>query len=322
MPNPTPQSLHLDGPLTDLATAIVQDVDRFVADDIFPSKDVDSESNEYHTFVSEDWFLDDAKLREFPGESAGTSYRTSSARFDIEIFSVHFDITKKMAKNADAVFTKELKGTEIVTMRLLLRSEIRWAAKYFAASIWDTDLNGGGVDFVSWNDALGLPLTDVLEGRETMNAATGVYPQILALGANVYVAVRLNPQVKGQLQPTSPQIATLDDLANFMELEKVMKLTGVKNTANQAAVAAMSLIHGDSALLAHRADDVTDDMVATAGLTFVWREMAGPGKGGIGIEKFPIIEQGIESRVEATTADDQSLVAPSLGIFFDDPLAP
>lgn len=320
MPNPQPSDLHVSTALTDYSNQIVQDVDDFKASDIFPFKDSDKKNNTFHVYTSGDWFRDDAEERVYPGEAAGTFYNTTTATFSCKVFAVRVDVTEDQVENADDVFDLEEDASQLVTMKLLLREEVRWAAAYFATSIWDTDLTGGGGDFVSWNNASAVWIADILENRTTMKGATGKYPQVLVMSDPVYNAVRLSAQVTAQLRPTDPAVATLDVLARLADLEQVIKTTAVQNSANEGIATSNAFIHGNSALLVHRARTV-GKKTATAGLTHRWTGLSGAGEAGIRIKTFPIEEKGVLSRVEGNVATDINLISSELGIFFSTPLA-
>lgn len=103
-----------------------------------------------------------------------------------------------------------------------------------------------------WSNAAGLPLANVDTGREAIRQSCGMYPNVLLLSAQAFVACKNNPSVvarfqyNGQVAPAATQI-TPQMLAGLFNVEKVVVGGAVYwNDANAAAD-----VWGNNAILAY-----------------------------------------------------------------------
>ena len=116
-------------------------------------------------------------------------------------------------------------------------------------------------------------------------------------------------------QTTGPAQANRDDLARLFELDEVLVMGGVHNTAKQGASASMKFIAGKNALLAYRAPN-PGLWIPSAGYTFDWTGYAGNIQDGIEISRF-WMQPRKATRVEGEMAWDQKLVSADLGAFLN-----
>lgn len=95
-------------------------------------------------------------------------------------------------------------------------------------------------DATRWSQATGAPLTDVDTGREAIRAACGVYPNVLLMSAQAFIACKNNPSVvsrfqyNAQVAPDATQI-TAAMLAGLFNVARVVVGGAVSwNDANAA----------------------------------------------------------------------------------------
>ena len=106
-------------------------------------------------------------------------------------------------------------------------------------------------------------------------------------------------------------------MAALFELDQIVVMEAVQNTANKGATDAHSFIGtGPDALLCYSAPS-PGLMVPSAGYTFSWTGFLGASQNGMRMKRFRM--DHLESdRIEIDQAYDQKVVASELGYFFDD----
>jgi hypothetical protein len=118
----------------------------------------------------------------------------------------------------------------------------------------------------------------------------------------------------GQAGVGSPAMAGSDTLARLFNVDEVLVMNAVENTAKEGQSASHSFIGGKAALLVHAATS-PGLMTPTAGYTFSWTGLLGSGADGNRIKSFRMEQIGCD-RVEIDMSFDQKLVSADLGAFW------
>lgn len=327
--NPTPGDVHVNTPLTNISIAFLQRATNFVADQVFPNIPVQKQSDRYYTYDRGMFNRDEMKLRAPGTESAGVEYTVDNTpTYFADPYAIHHDIPDQRRSNADAVLAPDREATELVTHKALIRREKLWASKYFAGSLWTTDLDGvasgpGAGEFLQWNDAASTPIEDVRAQKGTILGLTGYEPNTLVVGYPVWNALADHPDIVDRIKygqtPGSPAVVTLQAVAALLEVERIVVMKAIENTADEGAANAHSFIGGKKALLCYAAPS-PGLMTPSAGYTFSWTGYLGAGAMGGRIKRFRM-EHLSADRVEMEMAFDQKLIAADLGAFFDTAVA-
>lgn len=327
--NPTPGDVHVNTPLTNISIAFLQNAMNFVADRVFPNIPVNKQSDRYYTYDRGMFNRDEMKLRAPGTESAGVEYTVDNTpTYFADPYGIHHDIPDQRRSNADAVLDPDREATELVTHKALIRREKLWAAKYFAGSLWTTDLDGvnatpGAGEFLQWDDAASTPIEDIRAQKSTILELTGYEPNTLVLGYPVWLALSDHPDIVDRIKygqtPGSPAVVSLQAVAALLEVERVVVMKAIENTADEGAANSHSFIGGKKALLCYAAPS-PGIMTPSAGYTFSWTGYLGAGAMGGRIKRFRM-EHLSSDRVEMEMAFDQKLVAADLGAFFDTAVA-
>lgn len=321
--NPTPNTVHVDRPLTILSVAYMQSQEHFVASQIFPVVPVAKQSDLYYKWDKEDWFRDEAELRAPGTESAGGNYSVGTDNYACKVHSFHKDVDDQTRANSDEAINPDRSATNFVTQRLLLRREKQWLSRYFKAGVWGTDKTGGaaggGADFVQWSDYVNSnPRTDIKLGRRTILATTGFSPNTLVLSYDAADALIDHPDFVDRVKYTSKESVTPEMIAKYFDIERVFVLKAVENTAKKGQPSAMGFAHGKHALLCYVAPEPALD-TPSAGYTFTWTyapisQLKGQ-QNGLAIKRFRM--EHLESdRIEGNMAFDDKVVGSDLGYFF------
>lgn len=327
---PTPSDVHVNTPLTQVSVAFMQSADRFVADKVFPVVNVAKQSDRYYVYDRGSFNRDEMKERAPASESVGSGYSLDNTpTYYCREWSLHKDIPDQLRANADAVIAVDRDATEFLTTKALIRREKNWVTNYFAGGVWTNDFDGvasgnawGSGTVLQWNDANSTPIEDIRKASTTVLQSTGFMPNTLVLGKAVYDALVDHPDMIDRIKygqtPGSPAIVNRQALASLFEVERVVVMSAIENTAAEGAANSHSFIGGKKALLVYAAPS-PGLMTPSAGYTFVWTGMYNS-LGGTRIRQFRM-EHLMADRVEIDMAFDHKLVAADLGFMFDSVIA-
>jgi hypothetical protein len=313
MPQPTVSDIHIDRPLTNVSLAYIQSATDFIATQFAPIIPVDRKTDTYFTYTKNDWFRDEAKPRADGTQSAGSGYGLSTAQYSCDVFAIHKDIGPQAMANADPGINLEREAAMLVTQRMLIRQERQWATDCFGAGIWSTDVTPSNL----WSDyANSDPINDVETGKRTVLANTGFLPNTLVLGYDVFIKLKNHPDIIDRIKYTSAETVTLDVLARYFDIDRVLVAKAVYATNIEGETAAYSFVHGKHALLAHVAPN-PGLLTPSAAYTFVWRGVSMGLGANVAITREVLPGTRGAVRIEAEAAWDNKIVAPDLGYFFN-----
>lgn len=320
--NPTQSDLHVNVPLTVMSIAFMQSSDEFVADKVFPVIPVEKQSDVFYTYDRADFNRNQMKVRAPGAESAGGAYRVSNTPYFCLPYGLHKDIPEQVRANADAMFNLDNDAMEFLSTQALINREVTWASGYFGTGIWTTDITGvaaapGAGQVLQWNDGASTPIEDIRAGKVVVKQSTGFRPNTLVLGEEVWNALVDHPdivdRIKGAASPSSPAVVLRQAVAALLELERILVMGAIQNTAAEGLTAVHAFIGGKKALLCYAAPN-PGLMTPSAGYTFAWRGYLG-GTSPVRIKRFPM--DALESdRIEIAAAYTQQKTAADLGYFF------
>lgn len=319
--------VHIDRPLTNISLAFLQSAEGFVADRVFPRVPVAKQSDKYFTYDRGMFNRAEMQKRAPGAESAGATYKLSTDSYSCDLWALHVNIADQVRANADSPLQPDREGTEFLSLQALLRREKEWASTFFTTGVWTTDLTGvagspTAGQFQQWNNAASTPIEDVRTAVRTVQQSTGFRPNKMVLGRAVYDTLLDHPDLVGRVdrgQTTGAAMVQRQTLAALFELDEILVMDAIENTAIEGATNAHSFIGGKHALLAY-APASPGLMTPTAGYTFTWSGLLGGGVLGSRISRFRM-EQLKSDRLEIEQAFDQKRVAADLGYFFNGAVA-
>ncbi len=312
MPQPTPGDVHVNGPLTNISTAYVQNASAFIADKVFPVVPVAKQSDVYYEYSKEDFLRDEAKYRAPGTESAGGGFGLTTTPYAALVEAFHKDVDDQLRSNADSVLSLDRAAVEYCTQKMLIRRERRFIAKFFATGIWGTDITPSTL----WSAATGSdPQKDVEVGKLAIQATTGFTPNTLVLGPRVVSALRTNSAIRDQFKYTSADSIDEAMLAGYFGVDRILIFNSVYTAGNEGASAPVTdFSAGKHALLCYSAPSPSL-MTPTAGYTFAWSGFTGSNDG-MRVKRFRL-EALASDRIEMEMAYDMKKVAGAMGYFFN-----
>jgi hypothetical protein len=337
MTSPSRSDVHVNKPLTNISVAYLQDESAFVAGKVFPVIPVEKQSDAYFTYDRGDFNRDEMEERTPGTESAGGTYDIGNETYYARKRAFHRDVPDDVRANADDPIDLDSEATLFVTQKALINREVNFVSNFFQAGApgdyWTFDVDGvassptaaasfdptnaSNNDVLQWNDASSTPVEDIRRGRRFVQESTGFKPNSLTLGQAVYDALIDHPDIVGRIdrgQTQGAARANLVTLADLFELDQVLVMGAVRNTAKKGVSASHSFIGGKHALLTYTPRN-PGLMTPAAGYTFAWKGQFGMTPQGFRVKKFRM--DPLESdRIEIDSAYDQKKIAADLGYFF------
>lgn len=324
MTQPTKGDVHVNKPLSNISIAFMQDAKNFVADRVFPNIPVAMQSDRYYTY-DRGFFNRDEMEERAPGtESAGSGYEVDNTpTYYAPVYAFHHDVPDQIRANVDTVLQPDSDATKLVSHKALIKREKLWVNKYFGTGKWTHDFAGvssgpTGDQVLQWNDASSTPIEDVAAMIDRILQNTGQIANKLTIGREVWTALKNHPDIIDRVKYGQTAVGTakmsLGALADLFEVEEILVMNAIENTAAEGQTNAHSFIGGKSALLTYSPPS-PGLQIPTAGYSFSWTGFLGASAMGGRIKKFRMEE--LESdRVEIQMAFDQKLVSADLGGFW------
>lgn len=326
MPLLTPSQVHIDQPLSNLTLAYVQEQTNFIADKVFPTVGVQSQSDKYYIY-------DRANMNR-TGDVKKLAPRTEVNRIGLEIsndsyfadvYGLGMDFDEQTLANEDAMLEIRAAGAQTLTNRLLIDREERFATSFFSAGVWTTDVTPANL----WSDYTNsTPITDVTTARRTMQLTSGGFkPNTMVVGKEVRDILVNHPDILARLNGgatiTNTALITDAKLAEIFEVENFFVMEAVKNTGAEGLAESNAFIGGKHALLTHtpRSGGL---MTPGAGMTFAWNNIPGVNNLGITVESFSddaLKRQQVAEHIQVKMSYDMKVVGADLGYFFEDVVA-
>lgn len=305
---PTVNDVHVDAVLTEIATAYANA--GYISRDIFPMVRVAKQSDKYFTFTKDFWFRDEAELRAPGQDVARGGYAISTSSYFADQFAFEKLIPDELRLNADNPLNPDREATLFVTDKLRLREEIAFATDFFKTGVWGTDKTLSGTS--QWSDfANSDPVDDVETAKSTIAQNTGLNPNFMVMGRQVWDKLRNHPDILERIKYVQRGINTTDILAAVFGVDRILIGNSVKNTAKEGATASMAFVWGKNVLIAY-VPPAAGVMVPSAGYTFIWEDMR--------IERYR--EEKIRSDVvRGLFSFDQVAVGTDLGYFISSAVA-
>lgn len=321
---PTNADVHVNEVLTDMSVAYQQELTDYKADDLAPIHASPKQSNTFFKFTKDFWFRDAMQKRGPGAQAPRVGYGLATDSYAIDVWSAAKAIDDQVRANEDAPLNSDRDAMMFVTRLERLRREKSFAATCLTTSVWGTDVTGntsasayGSNTVAQWDDDNASPLEDIAHYKSVVKLATGLEPNVLAIGRQVWDKLKNNAdiiaRISGGSNNGSPAQVTRQVVAALMELDELVVLDAVENTAAEGATFAGSYIAGKKGLLMHRNPNA-GVMSVTAVKTFCWQRLSGAANG----TRVLTYQDGPHlDIVEIESAFAHKIVAPDLGVFFN-----
>jgi hypothetical protein len=310
-----------------MSVAFMQSLEKFQADNLAPIMTSDKKSNLYYVLNKEYWFSDIMKQRGVGAPAIRQGYGVSQRSFLCDLWAVGKDIDDQVRANEDTPLNSDRTAAKFVTRAALMQREKSFKNAFWGTGKWTTDLTGnssasaitGSSTFRQWDHASATPIDDVEEMKTIMEKLTGYTPNVLAIGQPVWRALKKCQQIidriTGGSTSVNPAKVTRQLVAQLFEIEDLVVLGAVENTAGHGNTMVGDYIFKDQGLLMYR-DATVGIETPTACRTITWQQYAG-NKNGTRILKWR--DESVHSDIiEIESTYVHHIVAADMGIFLTD----
>ena len=332
MPMLTPAQVHIDQPLTNLTIAYLQSTTGFIADQVFPNVPVSKKTDKYYIYNREDFNrsgnVKPLAPRTRP-ERVGLSLSTDT--YSIEPLALATDFDFQTLANEDTALDIRAAQSRMLTMRMMIDREERWAETYFTDGVWDTEYEGvsGSPDpgeVRQWDDYVNsTPIIDVTNAKRAAQLASGGFrPNVMVVTRDVRDTLVHHPDILNRLVggATVSDTALVTDakLAEIFEVSEFLVSDAIENTAAAGLTENNAFINTKKAALYYR--PVAPGLrVPSAGYNFTWAELDNSSGYGVEIRSFTgehLAIEGIAEEIHSVMAFDMKVVGNEMGVFFKD----
>ena len=269
-------------------------------------------SSTFVTYDKEYWFKNEASIRTPGTESSGSRHGRGTSSYSCQDVSHHEDVPEEYIKNDPEPLNPLKAATRRVSQIISTFDEVDWATRFFGTGTWGTN---GSDPTITWNTADSIPLEDIDGHKRTMEAATSMEPNKIIMSKVVFDVLKRHAQVKDQIKYTSAANVTKELLAKLFEVDEIVVLAAVYDSAAYGATASMGYIAGNHFLMLHTTDNPSLES-PSAGYNFAWTQY---GKNGYKVKTIEQENKGA-TRVEVHNYHDMRQIAADLGSFINAPL--
>lgn len=315
----TVDRLHVDRFLTDLSVAFVQDNSNFVSDKVFPVVPVQKQSDQFIQYDRGAFWRDEVGPRPLGGRADVADWDFSTDTYLCVEHALAHKVDDRQRANADDPLNLDRQAARLLQTQMAVDNDRRWASEYFTSGVWSTDLDGSGADFTQFDDfSNSEPIKLIDAEAEEVVRLTGQQINTLVAGAKVFRALKNHPNIKDVIKYTQTAIVTEDILARVLGVENFFVARSVENTAVEGATDSFDFIVDETALLAVHAPAEPGLDVPSAGYTFAWSNLLDGAANLMGSAIMRGRDEFAHSdHFEIRSATDLKVVAPDLGVFFD-----
>ncbi len=308
---PSHEDVHVDGLLTNLSIAYVQDEQDFVVSKMGAAIPVRKQSDILPQYDKNDFLRDEAKKRAPGTESSGSGYDVDNTlKYFCEEFAFHKDIPNEVRDNEDSPYNTDNDARIYVTQKLLIAQDVQFATAIFQTSIWDTDVTPANL----WDDfGLSNPIIDIETGKNTIHQVSSYDPNRMLLGRLVWTQLKHHPLFLERFKYTQAGIITEDLVAAVIGIERIVVGQSIRATNVEGATEAYGYNFGKDCLLAYQ-NQRPSLLTPSAWYTFRWRNQDQGGRD-MTIRRLVDPWKRFE-RIEGFWNIDHKVVSTDLGYFF------
>lgn len=279
--------------LTNMAQAWYQDQKNYFAKAIFPICKVNLSSDNYYVWDKEDLLRDSwAKKPEY-GQVMPAVLSEHTETYNVTVDQMIMGISQirqtDLERRQGPSFARDPRQqrTKTIAEQASIHQDRLFAENFFKPGVWTNewtgvdDTNVSGKQFIKFTNDNSDPIKFIADRKLEMHEQTGRTPNKLAIGAEVFNALRQHPAILERVKyggsTANPASVTKNVLAQLFEVEDLVVLMSIMNKARLGAEAEMGFIGDPKSLLLAYATDTPSIDEPSAGYIFTW-DMLGDGQ--------------------------------------------
>ena len=318
--------------LSNMALNYFQSFNNYFARAIFPICRVRQSADNYYRFTLEDLLRNGWQPKPAYGKVMPTVFGEDTDTYAVKVYQMIMGIdeireTDVQRRQAPGFVndTRQIQ-TQMLSEQANIFMDEMFANRFFRSGVWAQEMSGvdnttpGENEFIKWNNDNSDPVQMIAEMKQEMLEKTGREPNRLALGADVFTALRKHPAILERVKyggsTPNPAKVTQNVLSQLFEVDKMVVMRSIHNNSKQGKDADISFIADPKAMLLAYAADAPSVKTPSAGYIFQW-DMLGNG------QTMPIFhypgEPGTHSEyIEGMMAIDMKKTADDLAVFCKD----
>lgn len=318
--------------LTNMGMNYFLKANNYFARSIFPICRVRQSADNYYKFTLEDLLRSGWQAKPAYGKVMPTVIGESTDTYAVKVYQMimgldeirETDVERRQAPGF-ATDTRQMQTKTLAEQANIFQDEM-FANSFFRSGVWANEMKGvdnttpGSSEFIKWTNGNSDPIAFIADQKLAMQEKTGRMPNRLAMGANVFNALRKHPGILDRVKyggsTANPASVTKNVLSQLFEVDEMSVMMSIHNKAKQGKDADMSFIADPNAILLAYATDSPSVNEPSAGYIFQW-DMLGNG------QTMPIFhypgENGTHSEyIEGLMAFDMRKTADDLALFCTD----
>ena len=315
--------------LTNMALAYFQNSNNYFAKAIFPICQVNLSSDIFYKFSKEDLLRDNWQRKPEYGQVMPAVISEETDTYNCQVDQMIMGISQirqtDLQRRQGPALARDPRQQRVKTMaeQANIHMDRLFANKYFKAGAWANEFTGVDTTTTEGNQTIKFtnhnsdPIKFIDEQKTLIHQNTGRTPNRLALGAQVFDALKLHPAILERVKyggtTANPASVTENVLAQLFGVEHLVVLKSIQNTAAQGADAQMGYIGDPTALLLAYATNAPAVDEPSAGYIFTW-DMLGNGQYMPIMHRKPNDARHTEE-VEGLMATDMKKTADDLAVF-------
>ena len=317
--------------LSHMALAYYQNEAKAFAKTIFPICPVSLSSDNYYVFDKEDLLRDNWQRKPAYGKVAPAvlSEHTESYACLVDQMIMGIDSIRQtdlMRRQGPTSADPKMQRTRTMAGQANIHQDVMFAEKFFKSGIWTHEEQGADSttpaagQFIKFSNGNSDPVALVDDRKAIMEQNTGRMPNRIALGVNVFNALKKHPAILDRVKyggsTANPATVTENVLAQLFGIERLSVQRSIRNKAKPGQKADMDYIGDPNGFLLAYATDTPSIEEPSAGYIFTWDML---GNGNI----MPVLyyegEPGTHAEfVEGLMATDMKKTADDLAMYFKD----
>ncbi len=315
--------------LTNMAQAWYQNASNYFAKALFPVCKVSLSSDNYYVFDKEDLLRDGWQRKPQYGEvmPAVLSEHTETYNCVVDQMKMGIDkirLTDLTRRQGPSIKDPRQQRVRTMAEQANIHQDKLFANAFFKSGVWGNEWTGtdstapNEKEFIKFSNGNSDPIKFIADQKLAMHENTGRTPNKLALGANVFNALKQHEGILERIKygGTSANPAQVDKnvLAQLFGVDEIVVLMSIYNQAKLGKEADMTFIGDPNAMLLAYATDAPSIDEPSAGYIFTW-DMLGDG------QIMPIFNYDgppatHSEYVEALMAYDLKKTSDDLAVFF------
>jgi len=302
----THKQMHIDKMLSEFA--VNYKPEGFIADTIFPTVNVQKQSDMYATFSRADKLRDENTKRASGTEARRIDLSIGSDTYYASNYALKYGVTIEDKVNADPIFIQQLINAraEFIMDKLLLNMEKR------VANLVTSGSNVGSYTAVAsgWGGA-GDPLGNLNAAIDNVHYSNGLMPNKIVMGVEAWKSFRRDSTVRNLIFGTNngggyPNTA---QAAALLDVEQILVGGAFQNTGGEGQDESLSSIWADNVLIMYAPPSPSIER-PSLGYNLRW---SGAGLPNMQAERHPFNSRTHSEEVEIGYYQDEKIVSPSYG---------